>query len=118
MRGKSSATDAGDICRCTANYYLAWRCDEHTFEYLDRISTRLHELEDTLEEDRVEHTCSQHMSNIMSDKSERRNHLATLSQRSWFHRTWVVQEVVQRAEGGIHVPMARSRSIKYWYIQR
>jgi hypothetical protein len=29
-------------------------CDEHAFEYLDRISTRLHELEDSLEEDRVD----------------------------------------------------------------
>jgi hypothetical protein len=56
-------------------------CNEHAFEYLDRISTLLHKLEDTFEEDRVEHTYSQHMSNIMFDKSERRNHLAALSQR-------------------------------------
>jgi hypothetical protein len=68
-------------------------CDEHAFEYLDRISTLLHELEDSLEEDRVKHTYSQQMSSIMLDQSKTRNHLAALLQRSWFHRTWMVQEV-------------------------
>jgi Heterokaryon incompatibility protein (HET) len=68
-------------------------CDDHPFEYLDRIPTRLHELEDTLEKDSVEHTYSQHMLNNMFDKSEIRNLLAALSQRSWFDGTWVVQEV-------------------------
>lgn len=61
--------------------------DEHAFEYLDRICTRLHEVEDNLEEERV------NTSKIMFDQLEIRNHLVALLQRRWFHRTWVVQEV-------------------------